>query len=367
MQRTRAAALARDLISRAPRGSITCIFAGGSLGRGEVWAATIGAGLEIYSDVDLYVVTSDDAVLAPVRAAAATLAAAAPGVDGVHFLRPPDLGVYTLGDLRAQPVRPGTVDLAVHHLVLEGDRDLPGRLPAPDVSSIPASEALYLLENRLGELSGGPAPDERAARLRVMRALKARLDVHSAHAIVARTFAPTLDARARQVAAHAPDTLDAESAADVADAYRAAADVTAWIAGREEGAEIDRARAALVRAWLALAPVVLDCPGARAETLVARRCHAGAYRENAREFIRLRHAFSIPMWRALLSAPSLARLSPRAALRADALVRECGARDRYDARALRAHDRYVDRLTRRLGHAAGSLEMRAQSLRRVIS
>ena len=366
MQRARAFALARDLTARAPRGSMACVFAGGSLSRNEVWAAVIDGELEIYSDVDLYVVVRDHDALAPVRAAAGDVASRAPGIDGVHFLRAPDVGVYTLPDLCAQPVRPGTVDLAVHHLVLDGDPGLPGRLPAPEASRIPAHEALYLVENRLAELAAPGGAGARESRLRTMRALKARLDVHSAHEIVGHSFAPSLDARSRRFASDPPPGMDDAARADVADAYRAAGDPSAWLPGRDETREVARARAGLVRAWCTLAPGVLG-KGETTEALLARRCHAGERRKNALEALRLRRAFGIPRGRVLASTPWLSRLSPATALRVDALVRECHAEGVCDARYVRAHERYLDRLTRTFGCVDGPLEMRVHAMHRVIS
>ena len=96
IQRSRASAMALELVKRSPQDAIACIFAGGSLARGEVWCARIDDELEVYSDVDLYVVVSEEG-LAAVRSAAAAITT--PGVSGVRFLRSPDIGVYTRGDL----------------------------------------------------------------------------------------------------------------------------------------------------------------------------------------------------------------------------------------------------------------------------
>src|SRR5262245_6389688 len=119
LQRERAAILAREIVSRAPAGSIAGIFAGGSLGRGEVWAAEIDGVTEVYSDIDLYVVANSSAAEHAIRAV--TRDVTLPETNRVRFLRRADVGVYTREDLAAQPLRPGTVELDTHHLMLYGD------------------------------------------------------------------------------------------------------------------------------------------------------------------------------------------------------------------------------------------------------
>jgi hypothetical protein len=359
--------MARDLVARSPQGSIVCVFAGGSLARGEVWCAQIDRELEVYSDVDLYVVVEGEGALARVQAAVAAIAT--PRLDGVRFLRPPDIGVYTRADLAAQPARPGTIDLSVNHLLLHGDPSVPAGLRRPDPARMAPAEALYLLENRVAETAGADAGAQgSAARAVMVQALKARLDVHAAHTIVAGSFAPTLAARAKLFESGPPEGLDAAARDDVADAYHAARDPAAWFAGREAGAERERALRALVRAWCALAGGVL-APHRRVsiEEAVAIRCRAGARIQNARELVRLRRRTGLPAWRAVMAAPGLARVSPRAALRLDALVRRLHDHGQFDARDYAAHARYLDALTQTFGFADGSQEMRARTMHHVIS
>lgn len=364
MQRARASAVARELLARSPAGSVLSIFAAGSLGRDEVWSAEIDGVLEIYSDIDLCVVVTDERALSAVRDAAR---ADVDPVAGARFLRPPDVGVYTVDDLAAQPVRPGTVDLAARHVVLHGDASVPRRLPAHHPSSIDASEALYLLENRVAELAeAGAVTDGPGARMALVRALKARLDIHAAHLLVEGTFDPALHARAAR--ASSPATMDTDAREEAAAAYRIAADLRTWLATADAFAEAERSLRALARAWGTLAPIVLGAPGeTRPEVLVPMRCRGGARRANAREAIRLRHAFGVPVWRAMAVAPALSAMSPRAALRVDALIRRFHIEGRVDARRCAAHERYVERLTAWFGFRRGPVEKRVQAMRRVIS
>jgi hypothetical protein len=367
-QRARAVEVALALVARSPAQSIASIFVGGSLGRNEVWAAEIDGVLEVYSDLDVYVVAREAHVTA-VRTAAADVVSRLPDVVGVRFLRAPDVGVYSPRDLRAQPVRPGTLGLAVHHVLLHGDATIPAGLAASHARGPRAEEALYLLENRvleLGEEGGAPRDDART-RLQLLRALKSWLDVHSAHAIVAGAFAPTLVERAVLLASNPPLTLDTEERAALRDAYRGARDVTAWFSGRDAALETERARGALARAWCVLAPVVLDARQVAVGPLVARRCRSGAFVSNGIEAMRLRRFVRPSRARAVMAAPWLCARSPRAALRMDALVRQLRAEGRLDASSFASHGRYVERLTARFGFAAGEIEMRVRNLHRMIS
>ncbi len=359
--------MALELVKRAPQDAIACIFAGGSLARGEAWYARIDGELEVYSDVDLYVVVDDEAKLAAVRSAAASLAT--PEAGGVRFLRPPDVGVYTRSDLAAQPARPGTIDLPVHHLLLHGDSSVPERLPRLDPSRIVREEALYLLENRVTEIAAtDPGSQGGRERLTMILALKARLDVHVAHAIAEGSFVPTLAARAKAFASAPSAGLDAVAHDDIADAYRAAADPGAWLAGRRGREERERALSVLTRAWRALAGNVLGLPNESSiELAVATRCREGARIENARELVRLRHHAGLSVGRALSAASRLSQRSPRATLRLDGLVRELHARGEYDARHFSAHEAYMDRLTRTFGFTDGPQEVRARTMHHVIS
>ncbi len=366
MQRSRAAMLARALVTHAPAGSIASIFAGGSLGREEVWAAEIDGTLEIYSDIDLYVVSAQDTAANQLRQAARTLPAPAT-ISGVRFLRNADIGVYTRADLVAQPLRPGTAELDAHHLMLYGDESIPRALSGRDAAGIPAEEALYLMENRLWELSGA-APRENntpSARAALAQALKAQLDVYAAHAIADGTFATTLAARALRFHSQPPTTMGAQVRSLVAGAFAAARDLGAWISHREAAAERAQAVHALTSdGWRVLAPRILrrEAPPAG---LIACRCRQGAWLANARDIGRLRRRLSAPWIGTILGLPLLAVRSPVDALRVDALVR-CLASDR-DAREFRAHFAYVDHLTRHLGFNQGALEERVRAMHSAVS
>jgi hypothetical protein len=369
----RADDVARELVERAPAGSILAVFAGGSVGRSEVWARPEGEVLAIHSDIDLYIVITEGADEDAVRDAAARAASATPDIrDGVVFLRGIDAGVYRLPDLLAQPARPGTVDMREHHQWLYGDRAILDALAPAANRSIAATEALYLLENRAWDVLGATAAAEGAgahdaARARV-QAAKAILDVGAAHLISEGRFVPTylsrMDALRRRVPARlAPPAL---AAIETAEAVRL---------GNAPLHTLD-ARDALVLvadAWCELAPSIIAKPeGASADTddvpaLLATRCARGALLDNYREFIRLRRRARWSLFAAATAGLRFATLSPRAVLRTHALARGLVESARAPAAALAFHADYVGAFAAHLGFDEGRLDSRARAALRAVS
>ncbi|MEJ2722726.1 MAG: hypothetical protein P8181_16550, partial [bacterium] len=83
-----------------------------------------------------------------------------------RMLAAPDVGVYSQALLDAQPVRPGMVEIETAHRVLYGSTAIPGGSGRFHAAAIQPAEGLYLLENRLSEITrisaetareGGPA------------------------------------------------------------------------------------------------------------------------------------------------------------------------------------------------------------------
>ncbi len=360
IQRERAAILAREIVSRAPAGSIAGIFAGGRLGRGEVWAAEIDGVTEVYSDIDLYVVASSSAAEHAIRTA--TRDVTLPEVKGVRFLRRPDIGVYTRADLALQPLRPGTAELDVHHVMLHGDETIPRSLTGRSAANIPAEEALYLLENRLWEFAGGQ--DTPAARPGRAQALKAELEVYAAHAIVGGSFQATLAKRAERFREQPPASMDAASRSMVSGAFDAARDLSAWMRTPGTETERERAHAALVEAWRVLAPRVLNMNGSPAY-LVAVRCHAGTSVANARDVMRLQRRLKRSFVGIALALPFLARRSPMDALRVHALAESLRSEGTSESR-IDCHFDYVTELTAEF-HFEGSLKERVRDMHAAVS
>jgi hypothetical protein len=367
-QRQRAEAVARSLVSRLPRGAVVAVFAGGSLGRGEVWAAHVDGCLEIYSDVDLYVVVDGAEACEAARRAvqAAQAESIAPG-DAV-FLRAVEVGVYTRSDLLAQPVRPGTVDLARHHLLLHGDASVLRELGSAMERPIDEREALYLLENRATELSYGGAGDEaRARRLEAVAALKGRLDVAAAHLWADGRFSPRAEERESRFAARAPSSLSVEAVAAVSASFAAARRLEDYLRGADARAETALSLRLIAESWLPLAARLL---GGRPETpwaLASRRCREGRRIANGREVVRLRHRAGWSMSTALRRGVVLSRFSPRTVLRMHALVVEWQRRHPDWGREFSAHGRYADQLSRALGFDRGPLDERVWAAHRAIN
>ena len=149
----RADALAQVILRAIGTDKVISIFAGGSLARNEIAAYSTDDGVEIYSDIDLYVVVVDNCDGAVVRGRirdAVEEFDRTPAVDGVTFAARSDVGVYKMADLQTLVPRPGTVCLRDARL-LHGKGDVLERAPG-DVTAIAPDEALYLIENRMTEM-----------------------------------------------------------------------------------------------------------------------------------------------------------------------------------------------------------------------
>lgn len=353
----------RSALGRIPASRVRAVFAGGSVARGDVWAARVAGRTEIYSDIDLYVVVSAAEHTPAVREAFQMASAALPAeTDEASFHRGIDIGVYTLEDLVGQPVRPGTVDLASIALLLHGDADVVGALAAGSRSIAPA-EALYLLENRAWDVAGDPETGAAGhGRLRSVRRLKALLDIGAAHLIVAGRFETTLAERSRVLEQASPATLGPEIGAAIGAGFRRFTDLSAYLAG--DGVDEEPIERWIAEAWCVLAQEMWQYQ-ARPVTLIDRREHRGRLVGNLREFVRLGGALGWSRSRSLVAGIALATRAPRATLRAHAVAHTL-ARLTPDA-AFQDHDEHVYRLTRALGFGAGPLLQRARSAHEAIS
>ena len=355
----RAATVTRELLARAPAGAVRAIFAGGSVGRDEVWSRADGASLAIYSDLDLYVVLAENADEQAVRRAVATVDVSWPRErGGVVFLRGVDVGVYRLDDLLAQPVRPGTVDLADRNLWLYGDRSVIEPLRAALDRPMPMPEALYLLENRAWDALDATADTTPRA---TATAAKVVLDVLAAHLIAEGRFRSTYAARREALAERAPSSMTSQDFEAVANAERVRS------GDRSGRVEPRLALTMVATSWLALAPRVLGTPTTAPVALVGERCRRGAFAANCREFVRLRHRAGMSLPTAMVWGWRHASLAPLMALRSHALVRaltECAGVAHGD---VAFHETYVARLASRLGCREDTLDHRARAALQMVS
>ena len=367
--RARAQALSADILAGVPAGLVRAVFLGGSAARGDVWAARVDGGWEIYSDLDVYVVVSEPRALRPVRKQAAAASERLPAAStGVRFLRGAEVGVYTLEDLVAQPARPGTAGLTRESFWLFGDRAILEALAPGEARAIAPDEALYLLENRIAELSWLAEPvDPAQERVARVKALKARLDIGAAHLIAQGSYTSSVAGRAEAIRTRTPPTMSARVRADVEEAFASYGDdLDRYVRAGSGSAEIARAAALAADAWRTLAGGVLDATG-DTTALVHRRCGRARRWDNYREFVRLRHAAGVSRGQAAVRGLRLASFAPRAALRTHALVGELRRQEPESGPGLAAFERYLERLTRSLGFVDGSIARRVAAAHRAIS
>lgn len=363
--RRRAGTIAESIVRRAPRDSIRAIFAGGSVARGAVWAAQCDGRLEIYSDIDLYVVVRSATHADGVRAAAAeAIRDTDAGEPGVRYLRGVDAGVYTHDDLRAQPLRPGTADLAARHVALCGDADsIPSFLP-PEAARIAPEEALYLLENRAWDAQEPAGEDPGRRRRRRVLSLKLDIDIAASWLIVAGADASAAADPVDTLARGTPPGVSAEVAARALRAGRARDDLASFFAGTSDVEDLPMA-ARVGAAWRELAPHILALPGGDDEALVAKRCHEGRRTANLREFVRVAACVGLRRRHALFAGLFCAARSPRATVRVHAIA---GALAHAGAQhVLATHTAHAERVTLALGFATGTLDERVRATRVAIS
>ena len=367
--RRHAGAVSSAVVAACPAGSVEAVFAGGSLAAGRV-AWYEGAEFEIYSDIDLYVVLDETQGDAATAVSSAAAAVAPPG--NARLLRGVDVGVYTREDLESQPARPGTVGLRDRRVVLHGDESLIADMTGAIAETVAADEGLYLMENRVSELDcddGGSAAEE---RLRRYERLKTVLDALTALEIVVGRFDPAGDDRraafmALEAEGLVPDDLD-RGLVDAA--LSAARDLQGYL-GRDHGViTAEQALLLSLSVWRFGATRLFPDAASDWATLTLRRCHAGAYKDNLREFLAMASGRGRARLRMALPAAGLSRYSAISALRLGALVDAVLTRDLVDdigRRSLDGFRAYLDRLTGVFGFEDGCLAERVAAMHRAVS
>ena len=161
--------ITQNVLSLLGEDNVSSVFLSGGTARGEIAAFEEADRVEIYSDLDMFVVVHDTVDLETARYDVKKMVQDLElGGDGYRLLSAPDVGVYSEEDLMGQPARPGTVEIADAHVHLYGRRDVPELTRKFIGSVIDRSEALYLLENRASDLvdvglllKGEPSPTHR--------------------------------------------------------------------------------------------------------------------------------------------------------------------------------------------------------------
>lgn len=280
-------------------------------------------------------------------------------------MRGADIGVYTTEDLLAQPARPGTVDLAGRHLLLYGDDDIFDELARSIPSAIPGTEALYLIENRVTELSALRAGNV-SPRLERFTVLKLALDLASAYAVYGGRYSadPTERmSRFREVAEKLG--VPGDERALIEAAADARGDLCRFLDAPPECLSVDAVELASVSAWQRIAQATLTHRDSDVGALLESRCHRGDYAYNFRQFVTMRRRQGLSRARAAWSGVHLLRYAPLDALRvatiADHAARS-GEVNSAGREALDAIGMFLDRLTASCGHDQGTIAERSRAM-----
>jgi len=400
---------ARDLVRVAGEGCVQAVVVTGSAATREpAWLCGRDNSITILSDLDLYVIVRTGSATASVRRAIEDISCPVV-LGGVRLAGGISSAVVSADELADFVDRPGTRVLrACGRVVWGDDKVLAGmqdRTPAP----MPAGEALYLIENRVAEFVGsrrgdgyplqggastegnrpggdrrdtasntetnpeGPAAavessssDDRedvtgATWLRYCE-LKLAESLVDAILILRGQWTPGRQERDRAMDQMLGSGVScpigsafAESTRRARHAYQGGADTEAL---RPPKDILDRAR----DVWLDIARGTLGPASAEMPELVRKRCGAGRWVANAREFSAMSRRYGARRFTALARSARFAAFSPVSALR---LVVLCG--EFLPHHRLTAHlTRYVVRLTRVLGSGDGYVTERARRVRRRI-
>ncbi len=360
-------AIADRVVSAAGPDSIRTIFAGGSLARGVVASVGTASGLEFYSDIDLYVVVTEEASPERVREQVASAMDETPAPPSVRFMRSHDAGVYTLSELVSQPQRPGTESLATSHLLLYGDASVFDAIAAHGRPPMAPAEGLYLIENRVTELARLVSGDgDDARRLLRFYRLKTVIDVAGACLVAAGAYRAGTTACVKRFV-----TLTGDLAGDDAEqrlvsrAGDALANLSAAVEADSPEVTPDSVVRFAIDTWHRIARTVYDRDANRAGRLIHKRCHIGDYTHNFRQFVAMQRRIGASRASAAWSGVHLTRFAPLDSLRVASLI-ECillqpdvtpATRE-----ALASVGGFLDKLTAMCGYDSGTAGERARAM-----
>lgn len=374
--------VARVVVDELGGAAVESIFAAGSVARGEVAAFDGPEGIEIYSDIDLFVVVRDTPDLEGARRRARRAAGGVPREgDGFRIVPEPGIGVFSEEDLLSQKSRPGTVEIPEYHVMLYGNADVPKRTGDCIASKIDVSEALYLVENRLtelGELRDRLDEDRTDGFRRYLYYARSKscLDAVSAALIAEGRFHPSRTERMRRLRDEPPDGgvscyFPPGAKESVDRCYDRLTNLqTTMKRLREDDPSLENeVEAVLLGVWKRVAGSACALDTDEWIGLVDWRCRRGRWVENAKELWVLARRVGIPRGRVAVSAAALARFSAVDALRLSGAVEALlGGRKTLglgpgDARAVeKGYMAGLDRLTRAFGYATGPVFRRARRL-----
>jgi hypothetical protein len=375
--------LVDTVLSAVGQDAVRSVFAGGSAAVGDLSYCEVDGRLEIFSDVDLYVVLKDGVDPDEARASAREATAQYPlaGEDFVFF-RGPDVGVYTFEDLMAQPARPGTVDLADHYSMLYGDASIPVDTANFISREIDPAEGLYLIENRLMELAEykrilrDAADRDAADRLTAFLCCKTGMDAVSSALIAIGRYDSSRVNRTKAFEA----SIAGGELAQWFDDEQLSFIEKCRCARERQPRHVDRPVESLEQMEAAAVALALNTwkhvaerhfPGSRGDwrTMILKRCRLGEYISNFRQFMVVSRRCGVKRAGSVKAGIHVARYRPLEMLRLYALIKYL-----CDNEETRSHGREIkqqiepaiDKLTRICGFRLGTLAERTCEMYRAI-
>jgi hypothetical protein len=378
-----AARISAAVLDRLGKDDVVTVFVSGGAARGEVAAFRGSSGVEIYSDLDLFVIIRHGADLERARSEARRAATEVPLVgDGFVVFPEPDIGVFTKEDFLSQKTRPGTVEIAGSHVALHGDAEIPALARKFRASEIEPAEALYLVENRLLEMCALADRLDKTAgdgfrRYARYVLLKSSFDAAASVLIALGRFHPSRAERVRRIqdavsSGECFRLLPEDACGRVASWYGELSDLQGALekSGPPDRPAFEEAARILLENWRRTASYISGLSTVDWNALFEWRCKARRWVGNARELSALARRRSVPRIRVLRRAGSLARLSPVDSLRLSGAARML-LRYETTGGAPRASfapgmtDGYMDvvgGLTRAFGYSEGDVFERARRM-----
>lgn len=375
-----ASTITQSILAALGNASIETIFLAGSVAEDRIAWYDADDHIEIYSDLDLYVIVSPGVDILEAREKARSVIPSLPlATDEYTIYREPDIGVFDEEYLLSEPDRPGTVQIPDYHRVLYGRKDIAEKTRRFDAAQIGREEALYLLENRLVEGAAlrermGDDPADGILRSIYYTSLKQCLDVVSAVLIADGVFVCGADDRMllfRNRSASTGIVLDQQSRDTIEYAYNHMQHLQRSL--RQELHQLvevrARAEALQLVVWkLIAASLFKKAPSVGWEALLAMRCRSESIMNNLRESVIISRRCGRGAWTGAMLWTARPRMRVRTALR---LAGICEIHSLHGARDLgdspRRFVEYLDSLTAALRCTDGTVYQRARALLGTIS
>ncbi len=375
--------IVRTILDILGKDNIDSIFMAGSVPRNRVASSLQSDTLEIYSDLDIYVIIKDSIGLENARGRVRNaLAEIARTGERFRIFPEPDIGVFSIEDFLAQKSRPGTVEIFPRYTLLFGNEETPKKAEIFEVARIDPTEAMYILENRLSEIRdlasqlelSGSAEIERY--LRYTR-LKACVDVATAILITLGRYSTEWSDRISDFRAILTGSEKDVFCPTGTDACfdECVASLEALYSGTEEpGAgppeACDEAESILLEVWRMIAGRLGAGDTSSWANLIAWRCRKGRWKSNLREVLALAKRMSVSRIRLINRADRLSRYSPVESLRLWGAVEVLLEHDGENfaganVRVKKLESGYLsclNELTRSFGYTEGALSERSRKM-----